>query len=96
MRTMLLSLAAAAGVALATPAFAQGFYIGGPGISVGVGSGYHGYRYRSYDDFDRPRHRHWSGKPYGAYAYSRGCREITVRRQRWDGTMVVKRIHRCD
>ena len=97
MRTMLLSLAAAAGVALATPAFAQGFYVGGPGVSIGVGSGSYGHRYRSYDDdFDRPHFRRWSRGPYGAYAYSGGCRDITVRRQRWDGTMVVKRIHRCD
>jgi hypothetical protein len=95
MRTMLLSLAAAAGVALATPAFAQGFYVGGPGVSIGVGSGYSGHRYRSYND-DYYRRRHWSGPRYGAYAYSGGCRDITVRRQRWDGTMIVKRIHRCD
>jgi predicted ABC-type transport system involved in lysophospholipase L1 biosynthesis ATPase subunit len=29
-------------------------------------------------------------------AYGGGCRDITVRRQRWDGTMVVKHIRRCD
>ena len=49
MRTLLLSLAAAAGVALATPAFAQGFYVGGSGVSIGVGSGSYGHRHRSYD-----------------------------------------------
>jgi hypothetical protein len=96
MRTLLLSLAAAAGVALATPAFAQGFYVGGSGVSIGVGSGSYGHRHRSYDDdFDRP-HSRWSREPYRAYAYSGGCRDITVRRQRWDGTMVMKRVHRCD
>ena len=84
MRTTLLSLAAAMGVALATPAFGQGFYVGGPGVSVGVGSGYHGYRHRW---VDRPYFR----RHYGAYAYSRGCRDITIRRPG-----MVKRIHRCD
>jgi hypothetical protein len=80
-----------------TPAFSQGLYVGGPGVSIGVGSESYGHRYRSYDDdFDRPHVRRWSRSLYGAYAYSGGCSDITVRRQRWDGTMVVKRTHRCD
>jgi hypothetical protein len=94
MRTLFLSLVAAAGVALATPALAQGVYFGGPGVSVGVGhGGPHGYRHRWRDD-DR-RWSRWHGG-YRAYAYGGGCRDITVRRQRWDGTMVVKHIRRCD
>jgi hypothetical protein len=100
MRTLFLSLVAAAGVALASPALAQGVYFSGPGVSFGVGhGGHHGYRHRWRDgDFDRPYHRRWSRghSGYGAYAYGGGCRDITVRRQRWDGTMVVKHIRRCD
>jgi hypothetical protein len=97
MRTVLLSLVAAAGVALATPALAQGVYFSGPGVSFGVGhGGHHGYRHRwRGDHFDRPYHRRWS-RGHRAYAYGGGCRDITVRRQRWDGTMVVKHIRRCD
>jgi hypothetical protein len=94
MRTLLLSLVAAAGVALATPALAQGVYFSGPGVSFGVGhGGYHGYRHRlhGYDRRWSRGHGH-----YGAYAYGGGCRDITVRRQHWDGTMVVKHIRRCD
>ena len=96
MRILVLSLVATAGVALATPAFAQGVYFSGPGVSIGAGhgDGYHGYARRYHDDFDHPRFRGWS-RSYGAYGHSGGCRDITVRRQGWDGT-TVKHIRRCD
>ncbi len=36
MRTILISLLATAGIALATPASAQGFYFGSPGVGIQV------------------------------------------------------------
>jgi hypothetical protein len=89
MRTLLLSAVAAAGVLVAAPAFAQGVYFQGPGVSVGVGRPhYDGPRhYRSYD-YDRPRHRSYYRDGYRSYA---GCRTVTI--QRDDGS--VRRIRRC-
>ena len=44
MRTMLIGVFAAAGIATATvPAVGQGFYFGAPGVEVGVGPRHHGY-----------------------------------------------------
>jgi hypothetical protein len=94
MRAILIGLLAVAGIAIATPASAQGFYFGAPGIGIGVGSGHHGYegpRYRSYD-YDSPRYQTYGHRNYDdSYARSE-CRTITIRRD--DGS--VRRIRRCD
>jgi hypothetical protein len=88
MRTLLLGLASIAAVAAVTPASAQGFYFGAPGVSVGVGAP--AYRERSYDYGPRYRAHRYYGDD--AYAYApRGCRTITI--QRDDGS--VRRIRRC-
>lgn len=89
MRTMLIGLTLATAAALAvpasTPASAEGFYVEGPGVSVGVGTP----RYRSYDRHyydERPRVRMYD-------SYARGsCRTVTVRHD--DGR--VRKIRRCD
>jgi hypothetical protein len=88
MRKLFIGLTAVAGIALASPALAEGFYFGGPGVGVGVDVGpryyrdYDAPRYRAYD-YDRPRYR-------GSYAYG-GCRTITIERS--DGS--VRRVRRC-
>jgi hypothetical protein len=79
----LIVLTILAGVALASPAFAEDIYVGGRaggvGVGVDVGPGYHrGYRDR--DDYTT--------------GYDRGyerCRTTVIRRD--DGS--VKRIKRC-
>ena len=81
MRTILIGLLAAAGIAIAAPvvpASAQ-VIVETPvgGVRVGHDRGY-------YRDYDSPRYR--------AYARDRGCRTVTIRRD--DG--FVKRIRRCD
>ncbi|WP_068020055.1 hypothetical protein [Rhodoplanes sp. Z2-YC6860] len=83
----LIVLTALAGVALASPAFAEDVYIGGRaggvGVGVDVGPGYHrGYRERDV---------YTSGYDRG---YDRGyerCRTTVIRRD--DGS--VKKIRRC-
>ena len=89
MRTMLIGILAAAGIATAVPAAAQGFYFGAPGVEVGVGSRYHGSydspRYRSY--YGGPRHRDYDR----SYAFAPRCRTVIIERD--DGT--VRRIRRC-
>ena len=90
MRKLLIGLASLAAVAAVTPAAAQGFYFGAPGVSVGVGAPV--YRDNYYYNYDRPRyraHRHYYDDSY-AYA-PRGCRTVTI--QRDDGS--VRRIRRC-
>jgi hypothetical protein len=88
MRKLLIGLASLAAVAAVTPASAQGFYFGAPGVSIGVGGPvyhdpyYYGPRYRAY--------RYYDDGPYYAYA-PRGCRTITIHRD--DGS--VRRIRRC-
>jgi hypothetical protein len=80
MRTILLGLLAAAGIAIATPvvpASAQ-VIVDTPVGGVTVGS-----RHRYYRDYDSPRYR--------GYARHGGCR-ITITRD--DGSF--KRIRRCD
>lgn len=77
MKKIAIGLIAAAGVALATPALAEGFYFGaGPGgVGIGVGGPgyydggyYHGYGPRyGYRDYD------------GTYAYDPGYRRCRVR-----------------
>ena len=62
MRKLFIGLTAVAGIAIASPALAEGFYFGGPGVGVGVDVGpryyrdYDAPRYRAYD-YDRPRYR---------------------------------------
>ncbi len=93
MRKVVLAIAAAAVVATAVPASAQ--YYGGPSVTFGYGSGPSygdGYGRPRYDD--RPRYGY--GQRYGAYqGYNRGSCVVTVRKQRWDGTVVIRRINRC-
>lgn len=88
MRAVLVGFIAVAGIAIASPASAQGVYFGAPGVEVDIG----GPRYRD----DRPRYRAYEVEPrYQTYGYSvrePGCRTITIRRD--DGS--VKRIRRCD
>lgn len=89
MRSIYIGLLAAAGLAVASPAVAQGIYLGGPGVGVQIGGpGYYhdGPRYRAYES-DRPRHQ-----TYGYSGREPGCRTITIRRD--DGS--VRRIRRCD
>lgn len=91
MRSITIGLLAAAGIALASPAVAQGIYLGGPGVGVQIGGpGYYHdgprYRERAYE-YDRPGHR-----TYGYAGREPGCRTITIRRD--DGS--VRRIRRCD
>ncbi len=92
MRSITIGLLAAAGVALASPAVAQGIHLGGPGIGVELGGGpsYYReaprYRERAYE-YDRPGYR-----TYGYAGRESGCRTITIRRD--DGS--VRRIRRCD
>src|SRR5262245_30063853 len=70
MRKLLLGLASIAAVAAVTPASAQGFYFGAPGVSVGVGAP--AYRERYYDYGPRYRAHRYYGDD--AYAYApRGC-----------------------
>jgi hypothetical protein len=81
-------LTALAGIALVTPASAQGVYLDAPGVSVGIGERHH---YRSYD---HPRYRSYS---YGVrsydddYAYAGNCRTTKIYRS--DGS--VKTVRRC-
>ena len=86
MRTILVGLLAAAGIAIATPvvpASAQ-VTVDTPVGGVTVGPRHHYY----YRDYDGPRyHRGYSG-----YARAGGCRTITITRD--DGSF--KRIRRCD
>lgn len=78
-------LIALVGVALATPAFAQGIYLNAPGVSVGIGERPY------YRDYDRPRYHSYGAYAYDdSYAYSR-CK--TTRIIRSDGS--VKTIRRC-
>jgi hypothetical protein len=88
MRKLLIGLASLAAIAAVTPASAQGFYFGAPGVSVGVGAPVYRDHYHHYD---RPRyrvHRYHDD----SYAYApQGCRTITIRRD--DGS--VRRIRRC-
>ena len=91
MRAMLIGLAAVAAVASVTPASAQGFYFGAPGVGVGVGVGPGPY-YRDRDYYDGPRYRAHRYRSWDDSYASGNCRTITIRRD--DGT--VRRVRRCD
>ncbi len=87
MRTILVSLLAAAGIAIATPvvpASAQ-VTVDTPIGGVSVGQRYH------YHDYDRHGYRRYH-EGYRGYARAGGCRTVTITRD--DGSF--KRIRRCD
>lgn len=81
MRRIAIALFATMATALATPALAQGLYIGaGPGgIGIGIGSDYHGdgygHRYRNYE---------------GAYRYASECRWVTI-----ETRSGLRQVRRC-
>ena len=99
MRNVVLALAAVGVLATAVPATAQ-YYQEGPSIRFGFGGG------PGYGDYDRPRYRgYYDGPRYGygsdygsgyrGYGrYGSGC-IVTVRRERWDGSVIIRRINRC-
>ena len=89
MRKILIGLTAVAGLTLATPAWSQGVYLGGPGVGVGVDIGPR-YHYGPRYGYDRPYYRAY--RDDDAYrSYARGCRTVTIERE--DGS--VRRIRRC-
>ena len=87
MRTILLGLLAAAGIAIATPVVPASAQVTVDTPVGGVTVGHRDRDYysdRYYRDYDSPRYR--------GYARYGGCRTITI--QRDDGSF--KRIRRCD
>ena len=90
MRKLIIGVVAAAGVALASPALAQIYFGAGPGgVGVGVGSGYYGGGYRSYDDDYAPRYR---TRGYRSYGYDRGAR---CRTRLIETRYGLRRVTRC-
>jgi hypothetical protein len=80
MKKLSIALLAAAGVALAVPASAQGVWVGAGPVGVGVGPGwgyYDGPRYRSYAYDD-------------GYSYRRNCRIV---REEFNGR--IRKIRQC-
>jgi hypothetical protein len=90
MRMLAYGILAAAGVALAAPAFAQGVYVGGHGGGVGVGVDVDsGYRHRDRDwDGDRSYRR-----SYRAYGYEPNYQRCSTTIIRENG--MVRKIRRC-
>jgi hypothetical protein len=84
MRTILLGLLAAAGIAIATPVFPASAQVT---VDTPIGGVTVGHRDHYYRDYDNPRYR-----GYRAYNRVGGCRTITITRD--DGS--CKRIRRCD
>ena len=90
-------LAAAAILLIAAPAGAgelraqstelssQGVYIGGPGVGVRVGPGVRD------NDRDRRRHRNWRERE----VRGDGCKRVTVRETRPDGSVVTRTRSNC-
>ena len=83
MRTLMLGLVAAAGLAAAVPAVAQDVYVGGRGVGVEVNSGYH-------------RDRDWRSDRFRTEGFARRdrferCSTTIIRRD--DGS--VRKIRRC-
>ena len=93
MRGLLIGVVAAAGLAAATPASAQGFYFGAPGVSIGVGGGggYYAQDRGYYRGGYGPRAYYHHDDGPRAYRYAEVCRTFWV--QRRDGTM--RRVTRC-
>jgi hypothetical protein len=87
MRKLALGILAAAGVALAVPASAQGIWVGagpvGVGVGVGPGWGYH-------DGYYGPGYRSYAYDNDGYYVNRRHCRVIT---ERFNGQ--IRKIRRC-
>jgi len=93
MRATLLGLAAAAIMATAAPmstASAQGVTVEGPGVGVRVGERDH-WRDRRFRDRDDVRIHRRERVTVGG----EGCRSVTVRERRWDGTVVTRRKSTC-
>jgi hypothetical protein len=80
MRTILLGLLAAAGIAIATPVVPASAQVI---VDTPIGGVTVGHRHRYYGDYDSPRYR--------GYARYGGCRTVTITRD--DGSF--KRIRRC-
>ena len=94
-------IAAAAALLIAAPAAAgelgrvqptelssQGVYIQGPGVGVRVGP----------DRRDRWRHRHWRDREVRGWRdrdVRDGCRTVTVRERRPDGSVMTRTRSRC-
>jgi hypothetical protein len=83
MRTILMGLLAAAGIAIATPVVPASAQVT---VDTPVGGVTVGHRHHYYRDYDSRR--------YHSYGYARygGCRTVTITRD--DGSF--KRIRRCD
>ena len=79
---LLIAVPAAAGElrAQSTELSSQGVYIEGPGVGVRVGP-----------ERDRPRHRHWRDRE----VRGDGCKTISVRETRPDGSVVTRTRSRC-
>jgi len=82
MRTILLGLLAAAGIAIATPVAPASAQVT---VDTPVGGVRVGHDRGHYRDYDSPRYR-------GYARYGSGCRTVTITRD--DGSF--KRIRRCD
>jgi hypothetical protein len=91
MRTILLGLLAAAGIAIATPVVPASAQVT---VDTPVGGVTVGHRDRYYRDHDRRYSRNYDSRRYHRYGYARsgGCRTVTITRD--DGSF--KRIRRCD
>jgi len=93
MRATLLGLAAAAIMATAapvSPVSAQGVTVEGPGVGVHVGERDH-WRDRRWRDRDDVRIHRRERVTVGG----EGCRSVTVREHRPDGTVVTRRKSTC-
>ena len=87
MRMLAIGLITAAGLAVAAPAVAEDFYVGGRGVGVEVDSGYH---------HDRGWHRGWDRDRTTGFEFRgdrdyRRCSTTVICRD--DGS--VRRIRRC-
>jgi hypothetical protein len=86
MRTLAIGLITVAGIALAAPAVAEDFYVGGGGFGVEVDSGYRHHR-----DWDGNRRYREGYRSYGSDRWDRPrCRTTIIRE---DG--MVRKIRRC-
>src|SRR3954471_14433804 len=65
MRKLALGLLAAGSILVAVPAHAQGFWFGGPGFGIGIGTGYSSGPYYS-NAYWGPG---WGGRAYSSYGY---------------------------
>jgi hypothetical protein len=94
MRKLVFGITAAAAVLTTAPAFAQlDVRAGEGGVSVRMGERGH-WRDRHWDDDRRVIIR----RKHGVFArdYDEDCRTIIVRRRLPDGSVVVRKMRRCD